>query len=82
MANYHDDFLYKLGADPDLDEYYGEALHLDFSTHYSITENLRVFADAVNLTDAPLTIYLGTPDRIQQLEYYSWWARLGIRLDF
>ena len=81
-ANYHDEFLYRLGADPDLDEYYGASFHLDFNAHVSITQNLKVFTDVVNLTDAPLTMYLGTPDRIQQREYYSWWARLGIRLNF
>ncbi len=81
-ANYQDDFLYKLGADPDLDEYYAAALHLDFTANVNLSENLKVFTDVINLTDAPLKYYLGTPDRIQKLEYYSWWYRFGIKLDF
>ncbi len=81
-ANYHDDFLTQLGADADLDEYYGDAWHLDFTTSYSITNYMKVFADVINLTNAPLIFYLGTPDRIQQQEYYSWWGRIGIKLNF
>lgn len=81
-ANYHDAFLHTLGADPDLDEYYASAWHLDFTAHYSITEHLKLFTDIVNLTNAPLKFYLGTPDRLLQQEYYSFWGRIGIKLDF
>lgn len=81
-ANYHDAFLYKLGADKDLDEYYDKAWHLDFTANYKITENLKVFTDIINLTNAPLKYYLGTPDYIQQQEYYSWWGRMGVKLNF
>ena len=81
-ANYHDDFLYRLGADPDLDEYYDKAWHLDFTANYSITKHLNVFVDFINLTNAPLKFYLGTPDRILKQEYYSWWGRIGVKLHF
>lgn len=81
-ANFHDAFLYSLGVDPDLDEYYDKAWHLDFTANYQITDYLNVFADIVNLTNAPLKFYLGTPDRVLQQEYYSWWGRLGIKLKF
>ena len=81
-ANYHDDFLYRLGADPDLDEYYDKAWHLDFTANYSVTKNLNVFVDFINLTNAPLKFYLGTPDRILKQEYYSWWGRVGVKLHF
>ena len=81
-ANYQDDFLFQLGADPDLDEYYGAALRLDFNSNYQVTENLNVFLDALNLTNTPLRYYLGTEDRTQRQEFYSWWTRLGIKLKF
>ena len=79
-ANYHDDFLSALGEDEDLDEYYASALHLDFNANYSITNSLKIFADVKNLTNAPLKYYMGSPDKIQKLEYYSWWFRIGLRL--
>ncbi len=81
-ANYHDDFLYSLGADADLDEYYGEAWHLDFTAKYTISKHVSVFTDFINLTNAPLTFYLGQPDRILKQEYYSWWGRIGVKLKF
>lgn len=80
-ANYHDSFLHSLGADKDLDEYYAAGWHLDFTAHYLITPKLTVFADFINLTNAPLKYYLGSPDRLLQQEFYSWWARVGLKLE-
>jgi TonB-dependent receptor len=81
-TNFHDAFLYKLGADKDLDEYYDTELHLDFNANYDITKNLSVFVDLINLTNSPQRYYLNTPDRILKQEYYSWWGRLGFKLNF
>lgn len=81
-ANYHDAFLFQLGADRDLDEYTDEAWRLDFTANYEVTSNLRLFTDVVNLLNTPLKFYLGTPDRVRQQEFYSWWARTGIKLSF
>lgn len=81
-ANYHDAFLDELGADSDLDEYYDEAWHFDFTTNYSITDNLNIFVDVINLSNVPLKYYLGTPDKLMKQEYYSWWARVGLKLNF
>lgn len=80
--NYQDDFLYRLGADPDLDEYYDASLRLDLTMNYFVTEQLKFFADFINLTNTPLKYYLGQTDRIQKLEYYSWWCRAGVKLIF
>jgi outer membrane receptor protein involved in Fe transport len=81
-ANYHDKFLYELGADNDLDVYYNEAMHLDFTSYYEFNEHLRVFIDLVNLTNQPLLFYLSQPDQVKKKEFYSWTARLGIKLNF
>jgi TonB-dependent receptor len=81
-VNYHDAFLDRLGADKDLDEYYDAAWHLDLTTSYSLTGNLKVFADVINLTNAPLRYYIGTKSNTMKQEYYSWWGRMGIKLDF
>jgi TonB-dependent receptor len=82
-ANYHDTFLYNLGGDSDLDEYYGEALHLDFNAHYTINEHFTVFMDMMNLTNAPLKFYLGDPsdERVKKKEYYSWTGRIGLKIN-
>ena len=82
-ANFNESYLYRLGADSDLDEYYGEYWRLDFNTYYQITPALQVFADWRNITNQPLKFYLGDPSegRVLQQEFYSFWARLGIRLN-
>lgn len=81
-ANYHDAFLYKLGADPDLDEYYDQEFRLDFTANYDLGPHFNIFADVINLTNTPLRYYLGTSDRIKLQEFYSWWGRAGIKLNF
>lgn len=80
-TNYHDHFLDRLGADADLDEYYDGAWHMDFTASYSLTPLLKVFADVVNLTNAPLRYYIGTPSNTMKQEYYSWWGRIGLKLE-
>lgn len=82
VANYNDAFLFRLGADEDLDEYYDEAWRLDLTLNYRITPNITAFTDFLNLTNAPLRFFLGTEDRIKQQEFYSWTGRLGIKLNF
>jgi TonB-dependent receptor len=79
-ANYQDDFLVEIGPDPDLDEYYDEALRLDLTMNYQMNDKLTFFADWINITNEPLRFYLGTPDVIKQQEFYSWWMRAGLRI--
>ncbi len=81
-ANYHDAFLNDLGLDKDLDEYYNDAWHFDFTANYSITKNIKLFTDIINLTNSPLVFYLGTPDRFYKREFYSWWGRIGVKFNF
>ncbi len=81
-VNYQDDFLVEIGPDQDLDEYYDQALRLDFTINYQINSNLNFFSDWINLTNTPLRFYLGTPDITKQQEFYSWWMRAGLRLKF
>ncbi len=81
-ANYHDHFLDRLGADPDLDEYYDAAWHLDFTSNYQVTPSISIFADVINLTNSPLRYYIGVPENTMKQEYYSWWGRIGLKFDF
>ncbi len=83
-ANYNDNFLSTLGADPDLDEYYGKQWRVDLNGYYQFTKALQVFGDLRNVTNEPLRYYLGSPEnrRILQTEFYSFWVRLGLRIKF
>ena len=83
-ANYNDTYLHTLGADPDLDEYYASQWRVDLNGYYQVNKTLQIFADVRNVTNAPLRYYLGAPEnrRILLTEFYSFWARVGARLQF
>jgi len=83
-ANYSDVFLSTLGVDPDLDEYYGAQWRVDVNGYYQVNKVVQIFGDVRNVTNDPLRYYLGSPDnrRILQTEFYSFWARIGARLQF
>jgi len=80
-ANYHSAFLDELGNDSGLDIYNDESLHLDFTANYQVSKVLNCFVDVINLTNEPLRYYMGTPDYFKKQEYYSWWAKAGIKLN-
>ncbi|WP_317235559.1 TonB-dependent receptor domain-containing protein [Maribellus maritimus] len=81
-ANYHDAFLQELGADSDLDEYYNKAWHFDFTTNVSVAENLQLSVDVINFTNVPKKFDMGAPDKLVKQEYYSWWGKIGLKLNF
>lgn len=78
--NYQDDFLYRIGADADLDEYYDKSLRLDITGNFQISPSVNIFTDWINVTNTPLRYYLGPEQRIKQQEFYSWWNRIGLRI--
>ncbi|MCF8346258.1 MAG: TonB-dependent receptor [Bacteroidales bacterium] len=81
-GNYHTEFLDELGNDSELDVYYDRSFHLDFTANYQITPGVNFFTDIINLTNAPLRYYLGTREYFKQQEFYSWWGRIGLKLNF
>ena len=81
-ANIHDPFLYRIGEISDFDEYYDKSFHLDFNASVFITDNFTIFTDVRNITNEPLRMYIKDEERIQKIEYYSWSARLGLKLQF
>ncbi len=80
-ANYQDAFLVEIGSDSDLDEFYDEALRLDLTMNYQLSDQFTVFGDFINITNTPLRFYLGTENIIKQQEFYSWWTRIGVRMN-
>ena len=80
-VNYASDYLDELGSDDFQDSYYDKQLFLDVNVSYKITKNLRIFADATNLTNQPLRYYQGISSRVKQLEYYQSRFNLGIKFD-
>ncbi len=80
-ANYAGAFVDELRDNSDNDRYYDERLQVDISASQQITKNLSIFAEGLNLTNAPLRYYNGITSRPEQQEFYSWWLNLGIKYD-
>lgn len=80
--NYTADYLDELGGSEFEDRYYDKQTFLDANASYKLTNNLRIFAEANNLTNQPLRYYQGISSRTMQMEYYQARFNLGVKLDF
>lgn len=81
-ANYAHDYIDEVGDDDFTDRFYDRQFFLDANGSYAITKNLRLFAEANNLTNQPLRYYQGIRDRTQQAEYYNARFNVGLKFDF
>ncbi|WP_341632118.1 TonB-dependent receptor [Sphingomonas agri] len=64
------------------DEFQASYGQLDASIQYTVTKNLAVFAQALNLTDRKSIKYWGVPDRIEDYEGYGRRFGVGARVKF
>lgn len=80
--NYASSYVDALGGNEFEDSYYDKQLFLDVNASYKFKPQLRIFAEANNLTNQPLRYYQGSKERIMQLEYYKPIFNLGIKFDF
>lgn len=80
-ANYHAAYIDELGPDPSEDVYLNERLQVDWTANYRISPKVNVFAEFLNITDAPFEAYLGDENTIIQREFYSWWSRIGVKVN-
>ncbi len=79
--NYAGEQLDELGDDTWEDRYYDEQKFLDLNASYNITDKIRLFAEAKNLTNQPLRYYQGSKEKTMQLEYYQMSWNLGLKID-
>jgi hypothetical protein len=54
------------------------------SFKYSLTDQVRLYAELVNINDEPYVAYQQGPgrDRLLQYETYSWTGKVGLRVTF
>ena len=79
--NYAGEQLDELGGDTWEDRYYDEQKFLDLNASYNLTDKIRLFAEAKNLTNQPLRYYQGSKEKTMQLEYYQMSWNLGLKID-
>jgi len=80
--NFHGKYIDAVGASAVQDIYYDNHTQLDVSASQRISRNIRLYVDALNLTNAPLRYFEGTTERPIQQEYYRWWATFGVKVNF
>ena len=80
--NFHGKYIDAVGEEAAADVYYDDHVQVDITASQRLTKNITVYADALNLTNAPLRYFIGTWDRPVQEEYYRWWMMFGARVNF
>lgn len=81
-VNFHGKYIDAVGETAAEDVYYDNHTQLDVNVSQRLTKNLRIYVDALNLTNAPLRYYYGSPNRPIQEEYYRSWVFFGLRMNF
>lgn len=81
-ANFNGAYLSELGDEASEDLYVKDRIQLDATATVVVNKKLRFFAEFLNLTNQPFEVYQGEKDRYVQREFYSWWTRVGLKLDF
>ena len=81
-ANYTGNYIDELGEDAGEDIFINKRMQLDATANYRLNSNFNVFAEFLNLTNAPFEAYIGDESQFIQREFYSWWSRMGIKFNF
>ncbi|MFP4291995.1 MAG: TonB-dependent receptor [Cyclobacteriaceae bacterium] len=79
--NYNGTFLDGVAGESRNDIVQLERAQLDINASYQLNSNFRVFAEFMNVTNAPSINYQGIPERISEFAYFGWWNRFGISLN-
>ena len=80
--NFHGEYLAEVGEGEGEDLFVEERLQIDLAASLQLAQRWRLFLELVNIGDEPYEVFQGTADRPVQVEEYSWWATLGMKLDF
>jgi TonB-dependent receptor len=76
---YQGKYIEEVGGKPDDDEWVRAHGQLDLTAAYRIYSGFSVFLEFVNITNEAKYEYQGIEDRPYQVEYYSWWSRIGFK---
>lgn len=83
-GTYRDKYLDELGGKADEDRYVDNHFQLDISAKLKLTDNIRIFAEAINITDEPYFAYRNFEGskRLLQYEAYDFTLKFGVKADF
>jgi outer membrane receptor protein involved in Fe transport len=72
--------LFGIGGSRATDVFQDRRITLDFNGSYDVTDNISVYFNAKNLTNAPLRFYEGSSNRPIQREYYDATLEAGVKI--
>lgn len=83
-GTFRDKYLDELGETPETDRIVNQHFQLDLSAKYKLTENIRLFADWVNVNNAKYYAYqnFAGAQRLLQYEEYGSTVKFGARMSF
>ncbi len=83
-GTFRDKYLDEVGSSVDQDRIVNQHFQLDLSAKYKVTENIRVFADWVNVNNAKYYAYqnFAGAQRLLQYEEYGSTVKFGARVSF
>jgi len=76
--NYNGTFLDEVAGRADNDIVQLERLQLDLNGSIIINSRIRLFAEFMNVTNAPTIQYQGIRERVSLYSFFGWWNRFGI----
>ncbi|GGY89822.1 TonB-dependent receptor [Novosphingobium colocasiae] len=83
-GSYRDGYVDEVGDNPEGDRYVQQHFQLDLSAKYKLTDNVRLFADWVNVNNAKYFAYqnFAGARRLLQFEEYGSTVKFGARVTF
>lgn len=83
-GTFRDKYLDEVGDAPDTDRVVNQHFQLDLSAKYKLTDNIRLFADWVNVNNAKYYAYqnFAGAQRLLQYEEYGSTVKFGARVSF
>jgi outer membrane receptor protein involved in Fe transport len=80
--NFQGVYALAIGATAASDNWLDNRMEVDLSASQRIGNGVRLFVDALNLSNAPYRVYAGDPNHAIQEERYKSWVIGGVKFDF
>lgn len=81
-SQFESSVLFGVGRSRANDIFQDSRFTVDFNGSYKLSGNVEFYVNAKNLTNAPLRLYEGTPNRPIQREFYDLTLEGGVKLSF
>lgn len=78
-VNYNSSYTLTLGDKDATDVIRHDRVQVDVNANYRINKMWMIYAEALNLTNAPQLDYFGVRSQMYEKQFYSFWGRAGVK---